>query len=93
MGRLTQDDRDYFGFYGELNIRFDIEREQYVFYETSQPADGISIFATFDEVKEAAIASYAEYKRKALRKIEKAEQRLLSATEDKVYGYNPDGGW
>lgn len=93
MGRMTQEDRDYFGFEGKLNIRVGIERGQSVFSETPQPADNISVFSTFEEAKVAAILSYREYKNKMLMELEENEKVLQSLTEDGVFGYNPDGGW
>jgi hypothetical protein len=93
MGRMTQSDREYFGFEGELNIRFGIEYDHIVFSETPQPADNIAIFSTFEEAKAAAILSYGEYKNKMLIELEENEKILLTLTEDNVFGYNPDGGW
>lgn len=93
MGRLTQEDRNYFGFYGQTYIRVDIENGKTVFYETAQPADNITVFSTFEEAKAAAIDSYVKYKNKQLAKFEKNEKALQAVTEDDVFGYNPDGGW
>lgn len=93
MGRLTQADREYFGFEGELNIRYGIERGRIAFYETAQPADNIAVFSTFEDAKTAAILSYGEYRNKMLMELQKNEKVLQSLTEDDVFGYNPDGGW
>lgn len=93
MGRMTQADREYFGYNGETNLRFGIEYGRINFYETPQPADNVSIFSTFEEAKKAAVTSYKEYKNKTLIELEENEKVLLSLTEDNVFGYNPDGGW
>lgn len=93
MGRMKQADREYFGFSGDLNLRFGIEYGRIAFYETPQPADGVSVFATFEEAQQAAIVAYRAYKKKTLQELEENEKLLLSLTEDNVFGYNPDGGW
>jgi hypothetical protein len=93
MGRLTQADREYFGYNGETNLRFGIEYGRIHFYETPQPADNVSVFATFEEAKQAAIISYQEYKHKTLVELEENAKVLVALTEDNVFGYNPDGGW
>jgi hypothetical protein len=93
MGRLTQADRNYFGYQGEVNLRFGIEYGRIAFYETPQPADNVSVFTTFEEAKAAAVIFYQEYKKQIIENLEENEQKLFEVTEDAILGYNPDGGW
>lgn len=93
MGRMTQADREYFGFEGELNIRFGNEYGKIVFSETPQPADNVSIFSSFEDAKTAATLAYEQYKNKKMTELEENGKILLVTNEDNVFGYNPDGGW
>lgn len=93
MGRMTQADREYFGFAGKTNLRFGIEYGRIHFYETPQPADNVSVFSTFEEAKVAAILSFENYKNAKIVELEESEKNLRALTENNVFGYNPDGGW
>lgn len=93
MSRIDDEAREYFGFYGKTNIRFDIEENTVVFYETTQRVNNQDIFDTFEEAKAVAIQAFAEYKGELFKEVLQSEKDLLVATEDVVIGYNPDGGW
>lgn len=93
MSRIDDAARDYFGFYAKTNIRFDIEENTAVFYETLQPVNNEDIFDTFEEARTAAIKAFAEYKEELFSEVIQAEKDLLTADEDVIIGYNPDGGW
>lgn len=93
MPRMSQEDREYFGYKGELNIRFGIQHGEIAFYETPEHVDNVKVFATFEEAKNAAIPALAEYQKDIIALFEVNARKVSEANENEVFGYNPDGGW
>lgn len=54
MPRMTDEYRAYFGYYEELNVRFEVERNKMYFFETSCDVDNVTVFKSFSDAKAAA---------------------------------------